>query len=219
LLNAYNSSYFAPLTRCIGNSTMASGLLLYVLPQSFAGVILLLSILLTAYQFCIYLYNIFFHPLHKFPGPRLAAASCIPRIIRAIRGDVYFWINDLHQQYGEVVRVTPNELSFSSAESLKDIYAHKRAGRTNLPKDPGFYIFGDDRTIINADDESHARQRKIFANAFSDRALKLQEPLFLTYVDKLVQKLRSKIASRPNEQINMVNMCMNFETLWLVCCC
>ena len=32
--------------------------------------------------------------------------------------------------------------------------------------------------------------RRIFSNAFSDRALKLQEPLFVTYVDRLVRKLR-----------------------------
>jgi cytochrome P450 len=185
---------------------MASGLLAYVLPQSVGGIILLVFTVLVAYQSYIYFYNIFLHPLREFPGPRNAAASCVPSIRQALRGDIDFWITGLHLQYGEVVRVSPNELSFSSADAWKDIYGHKRAGKPSLVKDPAFYVFEDDRTIINADDESHARQRRIFANAFSDRALKMQEPLFLTYVNKLVEKLRTKSASNPDEEFNMVNM-------------
>ena len=65
--------------------------------------------------------------------------------------------------------------------------------------------------MVNADTENHARIRRIFANAFSDRALKMQEPLFLTYVDKLVQKLRDTIARDPASKFNMVNM-YNFTT-------
>lgn len=79
----------------------------------------LLPVLLVIYQLSIYIYNVFFHPLRSFPGPKLAAASCLPRIKQALRGDVTFWIVDLHLKYGEVVRVSPNELSFAGADAWK----------------------------------------------------------------------------------------------------
>jgi cytochrome P450 len=42
-------------------------------------------------------------------------------------------------------------------------------------------------------DTDHARVRKIFTPAFSDRSLTQQEPLFIKYVDKLVQVLKAGI--------------------------
>ncbi|KAK5119344.1 hypothetical protein LTR85_007700 [Meristemomyces frigidus] len=194
---------------------MPSSVLSHLLPHSAGGLLLLSVALLAVYQISIYIYNLFFHPLRRFPGPKLAAASCFPRVRHALNGELIQWVVQLHLQYGEVVRVTPNELSFSGAEAWKDIYGHKRAGQPTLTKDPKFYgppMDGDRVTdIINADDEGHARQRKIFANAFSDRALKMQEPLFLTYVNKLVEKLRGKITQNAEEKFNMVNM-YNFTT-------
>lgn len=195
---------------------MPSSVLSYVLPHSIGGLLLLVTAFAITYQLSVYIYNLFLHPLHRFPGPKFAAASCFPRVRHALNGELVQWIVQLHAQYGEVVRVTPNELSFSGADAWKDIYGHKRAGQPSLTKDPKFYgppLDSSDRAtdIVNADDEGHARQRRLFANAFSDRALKMQEPLFLTYVNKLVEKLRSNIAQNAEEKINMVNM-YNFTT-------
>lgn len=52
--------------------------------------------------------------------------------------------------------------------------------------------------------EQHRRLRRIFAPAFSDRALKAQEPLFHRHVDMLVSKLR-EVANK-KECVNMVDM-------------
>lgn len=52
--------------------------------------------------------------------------------------------------------------------------------------------------------EQHRRLRRIFSPAFSDRALKAQEPLFHKHVDMLVSKLR-EVAST-DEPVNMVDM-------------
>lgn len=121
---------------------------------------------------------------------------------------------ELHEQYGEVVRVLPNELSFSSANSWKDIYGHRKAGQPTLDKFSQFYghPFGDGtQDIVMSDDATHARMRRVFAHAFSDRALKMQEPLFLTYVDSLVANIRKNIAQHPDQKFNMVMM-YNFTT-------
>lgn len=60
-------------------------------------------------------------------------------------------------------------------------------------------------------DADHARMRKIFTPAFADRALKQQEPLFLRYVDKLVERLREVEVNKPDQKCDMVRL-YNFTT-------
>lgn len=57
----------------------------------------------------------------------------------------------------------------------------------------------------------HARQRKIFAPAFSDRALKQQEPLLTKYANQLVARLRDGIREDPDKPIDMIRL-YNFTT-------
>jgi cytochrome P450 len=65
--------------------------------------------------------------------------------------------------------------------------------------------------LIQARDVDHNRQRKIFTPAFSDRALKQQEPLFMKYTDQLVSKLKEGIEDDLAKPIDMVRM-FNFTT-------
>jgi cytochrome P450 len=67
------------------------------------------------------------------------------------------------------------------------------------------------KNLVNAEDRDHARMRRIFSHAFSDKALKEQEPLFQKYVDLMAQKLHEKLDADPDAQINMVEM-FNFTT-------
>lgn len=53
--------------------------------------------------------------------------------------------------------------------------------------------------------------RKIFTPAFSDRALKQQEPLFVKYTDQLVSRLKEDVAADPEKKCDMVRM-YNFTT-------
>jgi cytochrome P450 len=66
-------------------------------------------------------------------------------------------------------------------------------------------------TLLNAPDAEHTRMRRIFSPAFSDRALKLQEPLFMKYVDLLVSKLKEGINADPDKKFDMVRN-YNFTT-------
>ena len=184
-----------------------------MVPHDIGGLALTVVCLCVFYQLSIYIYNIYFHPFSKFPSPRFAAASSLPKIRNALKGDGVYWVVDLHQKYGEVVRIAPDELSFSGAGSFKDIYGYKTADRPRLLKDPKFHeVPGTKRhDLLSASDEAHSRQRRLFANAFSDRALKTQEPLFLTYVDALCDKIRRQIAQDPQHKFNMVSM-YNFTT-------
>ncbi|PMD41851.1 cytochrome P450 [Hyaloscypha variabilis F] len=141
------------------------------------------------------IYEALLSPLSAYPGPFWCQVSHLPAAWQLWRGTHAFWIHRLHKKYGDVVRVTPSELSYASAQAWKDIYGHAHHGKQTNGKEPRFYGLPrdlDNKTpgILEADDENHARMRKIFSHAFSHKAIQEQEPLIRTHVDKLVTKLR-----------------------------
>lgn len=178
------------------------------------------SVLRMNYKVFIYgilrcLYNVFFHPLRDFPGPKLWTSSFLFRHLAAMRGELDWSLKAFHQKYGEVVRFSPEELSFTCEEAWKDIYGHKS---TPLIKDPLIYNsvkLGSDgaSSIFNADEASHPRIRKQLAHAFSDRALREQEPFMTAYIDLLMLKLRGVAAA--GASTDMVRW-INFTTFDLI---
>ena len=146
--------------------------------------------------------NAYFHPLSNFPGPKLAAATPIPFVKRMWDGDMVKWVMDLHARYGEVVRVSPDELSFISPSAWQDIYATK----PQLPK-PNKANFlehnGVASMLTQTIPEEHNRQRRILGNAFSERALKSQEDILKHYTDLLITRLKEEIAGTEKSSLTL----------------
>lgn len=166
-----------------------------------------LAILLTTQQIARYVYNLFFHSLHRFPGPLFCRVSSLPLAYQFLRGDGMAWILRLHNTYGNVVRISPGELSFSGVNAFQDIYGVQKGRSEPLCKDPDFYEdFHGTKHIGNSDATSHARQRRLLAPAFSGRALRMQEPLFLACADTMIAQLRQGIVAEPNRAWNMVTV-------------
>jgi cytochrome P450 len=124
----------------------------------------------TIYAVSLITYNLFFHPLRKFPGPWLAAASIYYYTYYTVIGERHLLPQRLHEEYGEIVRIAPNELSFIDEAAWKDIYGHKQ-GRPQLQKSRRRGPASGSYSILNAPDDAHARQRKMLSHAFSDRAV------------------------------------------------
>lgn len=141
-------------------------------------------------------YNLFFHPLRHFPGPLLHRASAVPHAIKLVRGRVAYDVSAMHEKYGPVVRITPNYLSFIDAEAWRDIYGHRTGdlkGAEEMSKAPVFYdTRGVAKNIINETRENHQALRRHLAHGFSDRSLRLQEPIIGSYVDLLIRRLHER---------------------------
>lgn len=67
--------------------------------------------------------------------------------------------------------------------------------------------------IINAPDDVHARQRKMLSHAFSERALREQEPLIKKYVDLLISHMHED--AEAGEPVDLVSY-FNFVTFDIV---
>lgn len=141
------------------------------------------------YTSAYFIYNIYFHPLSSFPGPKSFAASRIPYARALVAGVHPFKCLELHEKYGDVVRIGPNELSYNNGNAVKEIYT----SRPQMSKDKRFYaspkILNAANDIINADHADHSRFRRLLAHAFSEKALREQEPLIKHYVDLFIQRL------------------------------
>ncbi|KAF6220920.1 hypothetical protein HO133_002600 [Letharia lupina] len=152
---------------------------------------------------------IYFNALRHVPGPKLNALSMIPYARHLLAGTTVENTVKLHEKYGEMVRISPNEVSFISAETaFPDIYGFrtgKLKGHLNMAKDPVWYVKPENGApaILQANDEDHSRGRRVLAHAFSERALMAQEPLLQRYVGQLVDGLK-EVTSASNDAVDMV---------------
>ncbi|KAL2141528.1 hypothetical protein VTI28DRAFT_2228 [Corynascus sepedonium] len=157
------------------------------------------------------LYNLFLHPLRHYPGPWLMRATRWGYSLRHMAGTLPFDMLALHQRYGPVVRVAPNELAFSDPRAWRDIMGHRSAsgsgsgvggggsseghvGGEEMLKYNRFYKPVDDMPtdIVNAGREEHALLRRTMAHGFSDRSMREQQPLIQDYINLLIRRLREK---------------------------
>lgn len=133
--------------------------------------------------------------------------SPLPGIIALMRGRLPLENKKLHDKYGSVVRVSPNELAFNSVGAWEDIYGH-RPGHPNMHKDPihvgSVEAVQGVTTLTMADDENHARQRRALSHSFSQKALSEQEYIVKRYVDQLIRCMYG-MAER-DEEFNLVGV-------------
>lgn len=109
-----------------------------------------------------------------------------------VAGNYPLFIKSLHEKYGPVVRIGPNELSYSSANSWKDIYGHV-GGRKTFTKS-SFYNDGTEPSILSErDPHKHGKLRRLLSNGFSARSLAEQEPVVQQFVDKFIMQVNKHV--------------------------
>jgi hypothetical protein len=67
-------------------------------------------------------------PLRRIPGPRHSILTPVYLMLQEFSSNRRMYIYRTHQDYGPVVRLGPNEVSFTSLEALREIYASGGSG-------------------------------------------------------------------------------------------
>ncbi|KAK6085268.1 Isotrichodermin C-15 hydroxylase 22 [Seiridium cupressi] len=134
------------------------------------------------------IYNLYLSPLKRFPGPLLYTATSIPFDIDSVRGNALDVLTRLHDQYGPVVRVRPNELSYIDGRVWKDVYGF-RSHHQEWFKGDGLPYLNGVPGIISSPKDLHRRYRRSLAHAFSNQGLQEQAPRILGHVNRLVKVL------------------------------
>ncbi|KAI0550320.1 putative cytochrome P450 [Xylaria curta] len=138
-------------------------------------------------------YNLYLHPLSKYPGPLLGRSTLLWRFYNVLGGRWHRRIDEQHKKYGAVVRVAPNELSFASIDSWKDIYGYTTGDHGTCIKSEFYEVFGGgfNSSCIGSErnPEEHRRMKKALSGAFSTKSLLEQETIVNENVDVFVRRL------------------------------
>lgn len=102
-------------------------------------------------------------------------------------------MRQLHERYGDVVRVAPNELSFRSLAAYRDIYSHAPKGKAPFLKSRSFYNRGPSTThpdiVFTIDPEHHRVQRKALSHAFNSKGLRDAEDTIQEHTKLFVEQI------------------------------
>ncbi|KAI0597880.1 cytochrome P450 [Biscogniauxia sp. FL1348] len=158
-----------------------------VLPgvQAVAGVLFLATF---AYAF----YQCFLSPLAKIPGPFWAKFNNLYRAYISWRGNFHRDLAALHEKYGKVVRIGPNNLSVADPMAFREIY---KAGN-RFTKDASYNVLKGKRSFDLAGERNehvHSSQRKLVARAYSMESMIHLEPKVDGVIRLLLEKLDAKI--------------------------
>ncbi|KAJ9617148.1 hypothetical protein H2200_000869 [Cladophialophora chaetospira] len=163
------------------------------------------------------LYNIFLHPLRHYPGPIAWQATRLRWVIALQRGYMHRDLLALHDKYGPIVRVAPDELSYIESRAWKDVYitGGARPGHAAIERNGIWFRkqrADEPYSIMGENEDAHARFRRAFMGAFSDKAIKDQAPLIEIYVDMMIQRFASMASSGGGSTVVDIVSWLNFLT-------
>lgn len=99
----------------------------------------------------------------------------------------------MYQQYGPIVRISPNRLSVDGSVAWPQVFQHKVAV-PEWPKVRDFFFDDKGESLVNGTKENHRRLRKHLAPGFSMDSVYRQEEIVQKYVELFIQRL-SEVAA------------------------
>lgn len=156
-------------TKSILFYTIANGLLVLALKNAgirallhfFMHISLINISYLTSLIFFTIVHRLYFHPLRKFPGNKLARLSKLYDAWINYKGRNGPLVRDLCRKHGDFIRTGPNELAINNAEAIEIIW-----GRTQPTARGPFYEFanfvGEKHLVSQRNKAIHASWRRIW---------------------------------------------------------
>lgn len=135
-------------------------------------------------------YRLFFHPLAKYPGPRLAALTQLYEFYHdVIRPGQYTWvIKSMHERYGPIVRINPFQLHVDDPEFYDELYTS-----ANNPRDKwSFEINMFDRpgsVFTTIESDLHRTRRAPLNPFFSKRSVVQLTPAITKHLEKFCKRI------------------------------
>ena len=139
--------------------------------------------------------NKFYNGLNKYPGPTLAAYTNWWRFFENLTRKTEKRHIALHRQYGDVVRLSPNVLSFADPRAIKIIYGLNKAFvKTDIYPVQQAVAKGErlQSLFSTLDEQYHAKYRRCVNGAFSMSSLVGYEPLVDSTTDAFIEQTQKR---------------------------
>lgn len=132
--------------------------------------------------------NRYASPLRKYPGPLLASTTRLWKVLSTASSNTHLGHIALHQHYGPIVRIAPNEVSLSDPEAARGLLAagkgfHKTDFYAVFPPPENPDIFTEIREAV------HARKKRVANGPYSMAAMQKLSPFIDDTIELLVTKL------------------------------
>ncbi|OJJ72072.1 hypothetical protein ASPBRDRAFT_153044 [Aspergillus brasiliensis CBS 101740] len=141
------------------------------------------------YLFSTAIYNLYFSPLAKYPGPFFARISSIPDFYWSLTGERHMWIARNHEIYGDVIRYRPDGLLFRTSQAYRDIFNMKANVKRAKFYDMMTRNKNDTSTITGTDPNLHAQKRRVLNTVFSEKSLRSMEPFLIKHIARWCELL------------------------------
>ncbi|KIW34719.1 uncharacterized protein PV07_01477 [Cladophialophora immunda] len=153
-------------------------------------------------------YQRWFSPLAKVKGPFWASLSPLWKLLTFNNGNFHETILALHEKYGPIVRIAPNEVIISDKSAIREIY-NTVQGRDFL-KTTYYDAFTAFRPTIfgQRDPYLHAQRKRIVSHGYSMNALQSMEKFVQERLQIFMGKMSTFAAS--GTQINLGKWCHFF---------
>ncbi|KAJ4224701.1 hypothetical protein NW759_005416 [Fusarium solani] len=113
----------------------------------------------------------------KVPGPVVSNFTSLVLKWNELGANRTMYLHDLHKKYGPVVRVAPNEVSFTSAAALKEIYGSGGSGYDKTEFYDLFQVY-DKRTMFSTLNKGdHAKRRRMIGDRYANSNVMKTAPL------------------------------------------
>ncbi|BAE63021.1 cytochrome P450 [Aspergillus flavus] len=163
-------------------------------------------------------YRLYFHPLAKIPGPKLAAASHLLEFYYDVilGGKFLFQVEKMHQKYGPIVRINPKEVHIIDPTFYNEIYA---SGMRKRDKYEGFVrsLAADESTVSTVGSEKHRFRRSILQNFFSKRSVMEFSSAIGERVEKLMRRLEVFEKTQTPVALDVVFSALTSDMITYIC--
>jgi len=151
------------------------------------------------------LFKFYSDPLRHIPGPFIARLTPLWLWKLTWSGIECRTISALHQKYGPVVRIAPNEVDVSDGAALGPIYI-KNGGFPKSPNYQNFDIDGFATIFSDLDSARRAIRAKAVAPLFAQQAIVKGKAALEKVADAMVTELERKKANAHGRPVDVMNL-------------